>query len=227
MVLATQGEGEEAHNALAALCTAYWRPVYSYIRGRGNSAEEAMDLTQEFFLRIIDKNTLATVRQEKGKFRTYLIVAINHFLTNEWDKKNALKRGGKNEFISFEEIEQFEKNGHNANHDLSPELIYERQWALSLLEAALVQLESEQLNDEQKMRFNGFRSFLTTDEERLPYEELSRKMEMNLGAVKTAVHRLRKQFALTIRQKVADSISDDSDVQLELTHLMDALSRRG
>jgi len=225
MVLATQGDGNEARSALSALCVAYWRPVYSYIRGKGNSADDSKDLTQEFFLKILDSNYLATVQQEKGKFRTYLIVAINHFLANEWDKKKAIKRGGKNEFIPFEEIEQFEKSGRNAQSGVSPELIYERQWALSLLEAALAQLESEQDTEEKRTRFEHLRPYLTTDELRLPYEKLAEEMGMKAGAIKTAVHRIRKQFGVAIREQVAESISDDTDVEAEIAYLMEALSK--
>ncbi len=184
----------DSRDALATLCTIYWRPVYSYIRCRGPDADSACDLAQGFFTRLLEKKDLKDARRERGKFRSFLLASVKHYLANEWDRDRALKRGGGKTPIPLdielgESIYRIEPVDEE-----TPETIYERRWALTLLEHVLVRLADEAERSGDPQRFRRFRPYLTAGGRGAPYKQLSGELGMSESAVKVAIHRLRRRF---------------------------------
>jgi RNA polymerase sigma factor (sigma-70 family) len=195
VLAAAQEETPEAAAALERLCQTYWYPLYAYVRHRGHTAEDSQDLTQEFFYRLLGKNYLAHLDPRKGKFRSFLLAAINHFLANEWDRARTLKRGGRVTFLSLDEAqaEQRYQGEHFAAR--SPEEIYERTWAIALLDKVLGRLREETAASGQSTRFEELKSVLMGERLSLTYAELALKLGTTEPALKMAVHRLRRRYA--------------------------------
>ncbi len=214
----------EAEEALAKLCAAYWPPIYAYLRRRGYSAQEAEDLTQSFFVRLLEKDYLRDARRERGKFRSFLLASLKHFLANEWDRAQAKKRGGQFQFISLEEITS-QENGLKPQ-TLTPEEQFERQWALVALNHVIARL-GEEYKDAGKARlFESLKDFLIGDDG-LPYRQVAVALEMSEGAVKTAVHRLRSRFRKMLRAEIAETLprpDDQAEIDGEIRYLLKTLS---
>lgn len=213
----------ESREALAALCEAYWRPLYCYIRRRGHSADEAQDLTQDFFARLLEKNYLKVVDREKGKFRLFLLASVKHFLSNELDRLRAQKRGGGKPPISLDLPQAERRYARELSGAVTPETIFEKQWAVTLLERVLERLRGEFSSGEKLAHFDRLKAFLGWDETRVPYREVAAELEMTEGAVKVAVHRLRRRYRDLLRAEIGETVSDPGEVDAELRYLFRAI----
>jgi RNA polymerase sigma factor (sigma-70 family) len=225
MVLtAGRSDTTRAHDALARLCQTYWYPLYAYVRRRGFSPHDAEDLTQGFFAGLLQANSLARVRREKGRFRGFLLAALNHFVANEWDRARAKKRGGGKRALSLD-VEAAESRYQLEPADqLTAERIYERRWALTLLDTVLHQLEREHELSGKRDLFGELRFCLTGERSKLPYAELAGRLGMSEGAVKVAVHRLRQRYRELLRAEIANTVTSPDEVEAEIRHLFDVLA---
>lgn len=224
VVLAAASERpSQAQPALAALCNTYWRPVYSYIRHRGSSVEDAKDLTQEFFAVLIERNSLKGVDPAKGRFRSFLLASVNHFLSNHYDVRNAKKRGGDVRFIRMDFTAMEERYLALACHEKSPEMLFDRGWALATIESALAQLRREYERHGNETLFNGLKGTLTGQDEQIPYRKLGDDLGLSEGAVKVAVHRMRRRYRDVLLEVIAQTMSQDESVEEELQLLFSAL----
>jgi RNA polymerase sigma-70 factor (ECF subfamily) len=215
----------EAEQALAKLLSAYWPPIYAYLRRKGYPAPEAEDLTQSFFLRLLEKDYLRDARRERGKFRSFLLTSLKHFLANEWDRAQAQKRGGQFQLISLEEIALQENMPLLDAQTLTPEEQFERQWALTALNRVIARLGEEYKNAGKASLFENLKDFLIGDDG-LPYQQVAVAMEMSEGAVKTAVHRLRSRFRKLLRAEIAETLprpDDQAEVDGEIRYLLKTL----
>jgi len=213
-----------ARNALAELCTSYWHPVYSFIRARTPSPDEAQDLTQEFFLYFIDGHILASANPAIGRFRSYLCGSLKHFLANEADRRNAQKRGGKAAIVAIDPFEAEQHYLRDLQHSETPEKIFDRQWALALLNDTRSQLRDSLAREGRQRLFSALEAFLPGGSEPASYAELATELGMNPGAVRVAIHRLRRQYRDLLRANVSHTLSDGSDIDDEIRFLMNALA---
>lgn len=222
LILATRGQPTAgAREALASLCATYWYPLYAYVRRQGHAVEDAQDLTQGFFTALIEKRYLADFDQERGRFRSFLLGAFKHFLANEHDRRTAHKRGGSAPAISLDTEDAERRYSLEPSHDLTPDKIYERRWALVLLDRALDRLRRESSPD---TRFDRLSLFLTGDATGVSYLQLADELGMSEGAVKVAVHRLRKRFGEALRSEIAQTVAGPELVQEEMRHLLSVVS---
>ncbi len=224
-VVLTAGHSDtpRARAALETLCQTYWYPLYAYVRRRGNSPEDAQDLTQEFFARLLEHNRVGTVSPEKGRFRSFLLASMNHFLSDEWDKARAQKRGGgKVTFLNLQDAET--KLGEQAAETLTPEKVFERRWAITLLEQVYQRLAQEYREQDKAGLFEVLRGSLAGAGGTAPYAELARKLGMTEGAVKVAVHRLRHRYRELLRETIAETVFGPEEVEDELRYLLRTLA---
>lgn len=228
MVLAAgRRSSPESREALETLCRAYWLPLYGFVRRQGFSAPEAQDLTQEFFVRLLEKNYLAAVGREKGKFRSFLLAAMKHFLANERDRARAQKRGGGKSLVSLESLD-FEAAESRYRlepaHEVTAERVFERRWALTLLDRVLDRLVAEYAAAGKARQFEQLKDCLTAPDSARPYAELAVKLAMTEGAVKVAVHRLRRRYRELLRGEIAQTVADPREVDDEIRDLFAALA---
>src|SRR5208282_5241583 len=217
-------ERKEARSALVSLCESYWYPLYAYLRRRGYPAEQAQDLTQEFFVRVLEGRYLDRADPEKGRFRSFILTSLKFFVADEADRQRALKRGGGAvlplEFSSGEERYQREPA-----HDETPERIFERRWALALIDRVVEKLRDEFVQHGRAEQFERLKVFLLGQSD-APYASLAREMNTSEGALKVAIHRLRKRYRELFRQEIADTVADPGEVESELRFLAAALTRK-
>jgi RNA polymerase sigma factor (sigma-70 family) len=225
VVAAGRADTPLARQALSQLCQTYWYPLYGYVRRRGFSPHDAQDLTQEFFARLLAGQWLAQADRDRGRFRSFLLTAMKHFLANEWHKARAEKRGGKAVTVSLDEQEAAESRFSKEPADTStPETAFERSWALALLQDVLNRLEQEYAAEGKKDWMAALRPALTLDSETL-YSEIAERLGIAETAARVAVHRLRKQYRQLIRQELAGTVSSREEVDSEMRHLLEVLSR--
>jgi RNA polymerase sigma factor (sigma-70 family) len=224
VVLAARGDTTNARSALEKLCLAYWPPIYAYVRRQGNSPHDAQDLAQEFFARLLGKNYLADVDRAKGKFRSFLLASLKHFLANEWDKANAQKRGGGQTPISIDT--NLAEHGYAIEpaDGFSADKIFERRWAMTLLEQTLARLREEYVIAGKKTLFENLKGTLTGERSSIPYAEIATKLGTSEGNIKVAVHRLRQRYRELLRAEIGETVSSASEVEDELRNLFSALS---
>jgi RNA polymerase sigma-70 factor (ECF subfamily) len=224
VVLAAQDKSSpDSAAALETLCRAYWYPLYAYVRGTGHSAEDAQDLTQEFFARLLARDWLRVVLPDKGRFRTFLLVAMKRFLSNEWHRGMRKKRGGGLQPLSLDTAEA--ENRFAAEPPLAPDELYDRRWAMTLLYESLARLDEEFRRAGRKHEFDCLKEWLTAERGSIPYAQIAATLATSEGAARVAVHRLRKRFRELFRQSVAETVDDAGDVDAELRHLVAVLSR--
>jgi RNA polymerase sigma factor (sigma-70 family) len=214
-----------AQVALEKLCRTYWHPLYAYVRRRGHMAQDAQDLTQAFFARLLERHWVSDADRERGRFRTFLLTAMSRFLSDEWDKLRAQKRGGGVIHIPVQLETAETRYGHEPSDESTPEQCYERRWALTLLDTVLQRLRAEYDYDGKGELFAGLNSSLVGGRESQPYAELAVQLRMNEGAVKVAVHRLRKRYRQLLRAEIAQTMAGTEDVDEELRHLFSVLAR--
>jgi RNA polymerase sigma factor (sigma-70 family) len=224
LVLAARtGTSVESRTALEALCGAYWFPLYAFIRRQGYGAEEARDLTQGYFARLVERGDLNDVRPELGRFRSFLLVSVKHFLSNELDRERAKKRAPGTRLVSLDAQTAEYRYRIEPVDTLTPETLFERKWAMTVLERTLARLGEEWSGAEKEKRFEALRSHLSGDAPVSSYWELGEALGMSEDAVKVAVHRLRRRFGELLRDEIAETVRDPSDVDDEIRHLLGAL----
>ncbi len=214
-----------AADALSKLCAAYWFPVYAFIRRKGHSREEAEDLSQGFFTWILQHGAVASARRERGMFRSFLLASVANFITNEWDRSQAQKRGGGEATLSLDFEAGEARYHHEPYYELTPEALFEKQWALTVLDGVLAQLRQDYARKGQAAHFDRLRIFLTGDQDRGEYHRLAAELNLNEPAVRTAVHRLRRRYAELIRDTIAATVADPSEVEGEIRFLLAALGQ--
>lgn len=226
MVLAAGGaESCAAREALAALCQTYWRPLYAYARRRGYSPHDAEDLTQGLFVRLLERGDIAGVHPERGRFRSYLLASMNHFMSDEWDKARAQKRGGgKVILMDTTEAESAFLRDH-VDTD-SPDRLFDRQWALTVLGEVQQRLRRAYAREGKAQVFDALRFSLAGERSDVPYAELAGPLDMTEGAVKAAVHRLRGRYRRTLREMIAETVATPEDVEDELRVLLRSLAEK-
>jgi len=217
------GDDELARAALEKLCQSYWYPLYVYVRRRGYKAEDAEDLTQAFFFQVLEKNYLGAVDRRKGKFRSFLLAALNHFLSNERDFRNAEKRGGGKKLISLDEQAAEERYQHEPFTEVSPEVIFEQRWANTVVEQAQQCLREEYKAAGKSELFDALRTFLTEGAGSGDYTQVAPRLKMSPATVAVAVHRLRQRFGEVIREEIAKTVARPEEVEPELRHLVEVL----
>jgi RNA polymerase sigma-70 factor (ECF subfamily) len=224
VVAAGDPQRKEARSALVFLCENYWYPLYAYLRRRGYPADQAQDLTQEFFIRLLEGRYLDRADPEKGRFRSFLLTSLKFFVADEEDRHRARKRGGGMvvplEFSSGEDRYQREPA-----HDETPERIFERRWALSMLDRVVERLRNEFVHHGRAEHFERLKMFLLGQSD-APYAELAREMNTSEGALKVAIHRLRKRYRELFRQEIADTVADPAEVESELRYLAAVLTTK-
>jgi RNA polymerase sigma-70 factor (ECF subfamily) len=224
VVAAGDPHRKEARSALVSLCENYWYPLYAYLRRRGYPAHEAQDLTQNFFIRVLESRYLDRADPEKGRFRSFILSSLKFFVADQEDHDRAQKRGGGAvvplEFSSGEQRYQREPA-----HDETPERIFERRWALAVLDRVVQKLREEFVRHGRPEHFERLKVFLLGQSD-TPYAALAREMKTSEGALKVAVHRLRKRYRELFRQEIADTVADPAEVESELKFLAAVLARR-
>ena len=225
MVLAAgAGDVPHAQAALEELCRLYWYPLYAYVRRHGRTREDAEDLTQSFFARLLEKNYLAGLRSEKGKFRAFLLAALKHFLANEWDRAGRQKRGGNVTVLSLDWQDADERYRVEPVDNLSPDRLYDRTWAVMLLERVIGRLETENDSDHKAPAFRVLRPFLMVGKAAAPYDQAASTLGLSEGAVRVAVHRLRRRYRQLLREEIGQTLADRGQVEEELRALFGAFS---
>jgi RNA polymerase sigma-70 factor (ECF subfamily) len=224
VVAAGERDTPESAAALERLCRTYWYPLYVYVRRRGYSAEDAQDLTQGFFCRLLDRHWLPQADRHKGRFRSFLLVALNHFLANEWDRAAAVKRGGRISFQSLDDATCEKLFGEDSRLSSSPEELYERRWAMTLLQTVLSRLRDEAIAAGRLEQFEKLEVFLAGEERAVSYGDLAAELSTTQAALKMATHRLRRRYAELLREEIAHTVADPAEVRDELRHLLAVLS---
>ena len=211
--------------ALAHLCGAYWYPLYAFARRQGHSPEEAQDLTQEFFARLIQTNFIASVSREKGRFRSFLLTVLKRFMINEWQRNRAQKRGGGAIALSLDSEEAEARFRRESVGDLPADVLYERRWALALLDRVIDSLRREFEIEGKGALFDGLKGFLYGEQGDQTQAEVGTRFGLSPSAMKAAVHRLRKRYRRRLREEVAGTVASPAEVDDELRHLLTVLSR--
>jgi len=221
---AASESGKDSDRALAELCRAYWQPVYAFIRRCGHDRDSAQDLSQEFFALLIEKNYLLDADQSRGKFRTFLLAAVKHFLANEWDRARAQKRGGDRELISIDVVEAERWYAPIALEATTPESVFEHRWALSLLETVALKLRAEFTAAGRAAEFETLWVFLHRDGTSARYAEVAEQLGMSDGALRMAVHRMRRRYRKLLRAEVTETVSTPEQADDEIRFLLATLS---
>ncbi len=223
VLTAARSDTPRARAALETLCQTYWPPLYAYVRRRGYSPEDAQDLTQAFFAKLLERKAVGGVAPEKGRFRSFLLASLNHFLSDEWDKARAQKRGGGK--IIFHDLQNAETRlGEIAVENFTPERAFEHRWAITLLEQVYQRLGKEYRVQGRGTLFDALRTTLAGASDAAPYAELARQLDISEGAVKVAVHRLRQRYRALLRDTIADTVSGPDEVEDELRYLFRTLA---
>jgi RNA polymerase sigma-70 factor (ECF subfamily) len=210
--------------ALGQLCRAYWYPIYSFVRRRGYETEEAKDLTQEFFARLLAKHYLDTVDPEKGRFRSFLLASVKHFLANEWHKSQRLKRGGGCQILSLEDQDPEQRYRLEPVENATPELIYERRWAETLVAQVLNRLRQEFIASGKGQVFDQLKAFLVEERGEVSFADAAGRLGLTEGATRSRVHRLRERFRELLLAEIANIVASPQDVEEEIRHLLSVLA---
>ena len=221
---AGENDSPQATEALAGLCRAYWYPLYAYVRRQGHTVEDAQDLTQEFFARLLERKSVRLADRARGRFRTFLLTSLKHFLINEWNKANREKRGGGSRLISLDAEETETRFRAEPADGRSPDKAFERRWAMVLLDRVLDQLQAEFTAAERGRVFEELNSFLTGGENESSYAEIGRRLGMTEGNLKVTVHRLRRRYRELLRTEIARTVDGPEAVEEEIRQLFAALS---
>src|SRR5581483_3068555 len=223
MVLEAQGESPAARDALEKLCRTYWRPVYSFIRGQGSGPEEAEDLTQGFITRLLERRDLETVSREKGRLRSYLLVSLKHFLTNERHRALTIKRGEGRRLVPLDALRDREGVDLAPIDTLSADQIYERRWALTVLEKVLARLGDEYRGGGNALLFEQLKKLLGDEPDRPSQADIASELAMTENAVKQSFHRLRRRYRELLHEEISHTVIAPGDVEDELRHLVAVL----
>ena len=223
VVLDAQGESPVAQEALEKLCRTYWRPLYGFLRRQGVGPEDAKDLTQGFFSLLLERRDLDAVRKEKGRLRSYLLTSLKHFLTNERNRAIAIKRGAGQQLIPLEDLHERECAGFESSQTLAPDEIYQRRWALSVLDQVLARLADEYREAGNIQLFDRLQRSLTNEHDRATPAETAHELGMTDSAVRQASYRLRQRYRQVLREEIAHTVMAAGDIDDELRHLVAVL----
>ncbi|MBN1206597.1 MAG: sigma-70 family RNA polymerase sigma factor [Myxococcaceae bacterium] len=223
ILTARQGTTPEAREALSALCEIYWYPLYAFIRRKGHAAEDASDRVQGFFARLLEKNQIAVADRQRGRFRSWLLASLQHYLANEWDRESALKRGGGQLLVPLDATAAEDQYRIEPSHELTPERLFERRWALALLERVLNLLRDECTRAGKGPLFGQLKDNLAGEGSEASYQQLAAALGSTPGAVKVAAHRLRRRYRELLREEIAQTVSGPEDIDDELRRLLEAL----
>ena len=219
---AADSESPEAQNALAELCEAYWYPLYAFVRRKGHDRPTAEDLTQAFFAELLEKQQLAVADENRGRFRTFLLAALQNFISNRWRHDQALKRGGEHKVISFDFAFAETQFQNEPIHQSTPQKLFERSWALAVLEKALNGVRQQYEDSGKAIWFEHLKVFLGGGQPR-SYRELASELDTTEGAIKVAIHRLRERYGQQLRIQIAKTVDSPDQVDQELALLFESL----
>jgi len=219
------GGSPQAAVALERLCRTYWYPLYAHVRRRGYSPEDAKDLTQEFFARLLARQWLSAADRSRGRFRSFLLTALNHFLANEWDRARSLKRGGGQAHVPLDTDGCERRYAQETSPDLNAQELYERNWALRFLEQVRTRLRDEYVARGKAERFDVLERFLPGADNPLGYAEAARQLRIPEGTCKSDVYRLKRRYAEVIREEIAHTVASPDEIDDELRHLIEVLGR--
>jgi RNA polymerase sigma-70 factor (ECF subfamily) len=225
VLAARDGEQSHAHDALARLCECYWYPLYAFLRRHGYSPPDAEDLTQSFLAYLLGKDFLARVRPEYGRFRSFLLAALNHFISDQRDREHRQKRGGGKPLISLDAACAEQRYRLEPVEESNPQRLYERRWALTIVETTLQRLEAEAVAAGKMDLFLTLKPCLVGERSSGGYSRVAETVGLSEGAVKVAVHRLRQRFRELFREEIAHSVSEPSEIEEEIQFLIRVLSR--
>jgi RNA polymerase sigma-70 factor (ECF subfamily) len=220
IVRARDSQSPQAASAMERLCHTYWYPLYVFVRRKGYGHEDASDMTQAFFAKFLEKHYLKSVDANLGKFRTFLLTSMTHFLANEWDKSQAQKRGGGQRVISFDDASAEDRYRLEPVEHATPETLFERRWAQTVVGVVLDRLAAET----EEKRFELLKSFLLEDKGAVSYDEAAAQSGMSVAAITSAIHRLRARFSALLVEEVSNTVNTPDAVEPELRHLLAALS---
>lgn len=223
VLIAGGAASREADTALEHLCHAYWYPLYAYVRRQGHGAHDAQDLTQGFFARFLERKHLRLADRERGRFRTFLLCSLKHFLINEWEKERAVKRGGAHAHIPWDEQTAEGRYLAEPVAGLTPESIYEKRWAVTLLEKVLGRLRDKYTAEQKAPLFDALKPYVWGETITVGYEVLAARLCISVGALRVSMHRLRESFRELLRDEVSRTVASPAEVDEELRHLVAAL----
>jgi RNA polymerase sigma-70 factor (ECF subfamily) len=223
VLAAGRSESTHAQAALEQLCTNYWHPIYFFVRRQGHNPADAQDLTQEFFARLLARNDLAAVDRSKGRFRSFLLASLKHFLANEWDKAKAQKRGGGQVPLSINSSVAETSYAVEPVEKLTPDKLYERRWALALLQQVMSQLKAEYSRENKADVFDALKGTLTGEGASGGYAQIAERLATTEGAIKVAAHRLRRRYRELLRSEIAHTVSRPEEIDEEIRALFAAL----
>jgi RNA polymerase sigma-70 factor (ECF subfamily) len=223
VLAAREKDSPRNREALEALCRTYWYPLYAFVRRQGRSPHDAQDLTQGFFARLLEKDYLQAAAREKGRFRTFLLVALKRFLANEWDRVRARKRGGGQVVLSLDTELAEQRYRVEPAEGVTAERIFERRWALTLLEQTMTRLRQEFTTAGKPDEFERLKVFLTAESGAIGYADIAGALGVSAGAARVAVHRLRKRFREVFREEIAHTVSSPEEIDEEVRHLLTVL----
>lgn len=214
-------DSPQATAALESLCRAYWYPLYAWLRRRGHTTHDAQDLVQSFLASLLQRRSFSTAAQDKGRFRSFLLAALNHFLADEWDKARALKRGGGQTLLSLDEAQADARYRAEPTASASPDQLFDKRWALTLLEQALARLREE--HSASPRQFELLQPFLTDVPDGGASQRVAAELGLSPGAARVAVHRLRQRYRELVRAEVANTVGALAEVEDELGYLLQAI----
>ena len=224
LVLAAAGDdSSRSRRALGDLCEAYWYPLYAFIRRRGSSPQEAADLTQGYLLQVLEKGYLRELNPEAGRFRSFLFASVQHYLSNQRDRERAAKRGGGREPLSLDVATAEGRYVIDPADDLTPEKLFERRWAMEVLDRAMARMRERAVRAGDAQRFERLKTYVTGEDSGPGYRALAAELGMTEAAVAVAVHRMRKEFGRRLREEIAETVADPREIDDEIRHLLRAL----
>jgi RNA polymerase sigma-70 factor (ECF subfamily) len=223
VLAAREKDGTVAREALASLCSAYWYPLYAFIRRQGSSPHEAEDLTQEFFFRFLERHALGSVHPAAGKFRSFLLACLKNFLANERERANAQRRGGNQPLVSLDGVDAETRYSLEPADQRTPDAVFDRRWGFAILERTVQSLRQEYSTGEKQELFDELRGFLPGGQATVSRAELAAKRGVSVGAIDVAVHRLRQRFGVLLREQVAQTVSSKAEVEEEIRYLKSVL----
>jgi RNA polymerase sigma factor (sigma-70 family) len=224
VLAAGRNDTTNSRGALARLCQTYWYPLYSYVRRRGYNAHDAQDLTQEFFARLLEKQSIASADPDRGRFRSFILTAMNNFHGQEWEKARAQNRGGGAEVFCLDLAQAEQRFDLEPASPETPDKDFDKKWALAVLESVVTQLENEYKSENKADLFAALKLTLTGSRESQPYADLSKTLGMTEAAIKVAVHRLRKRYRELLQTEIANTVSSPEEIKEEMRHLFAALT---
>ena len=222
VLAAGHGSALQADRALEELCRQYWYPLYAFVRRQGHSKEDAEDLTQGFFARLLERNYFESLRSEKGRFRAFLLASLKHFIANEGDRARRQKRGAGAALLSLDLQDADMRYQIEPAHQLSPDKLYDRAWVLTLLEQVITRLRNELVSEGKADLFENLKPFLMAGKSAVPGAEVAAKAGLTDGALRVAVHRLRKRYRELLREEIAQTLADPTQAEEEIKALFSA-----